>query len=89
MSGTEYNKNADLGFSFFIDENHENKPALFMWGIDCMDASCGFNLSDLNTFINFLEGQREKLIASENMKRQYPLFKEGFEMPTAKDENNG
>ena len=61
MSGNEYYDN--LTFSYRVGENHENQPALFMWGIDCMDASCGFNLT--------------------------LLFKEGFEMPTTKDEQNG
>ena len=87
MSGNEYYDN--LTFSYRVGENHENQPALFMWGIDCMDASCGFNLSDLNTFINFLEGQRERLKASENIKHQYPLFEEGIEVTKAKDENDG
>ena len=87
MSGTEYYDN--LTFSYRVGENHENQPALYLWGIDCIDAECGFTLSDLNTFINFLEGQREKLIASENTKDQFPLFKDGFEMPTTKDEQNG
>ena len=87
MSGTEYYDN--LTFSYRVGENHENQPALFLWGIDCMDASCGFNLSDLNTFIEFLEGQRDRLKTSENNQHQYPLFKEGFEMPNVKDENDG
>ena len=87
MDGTEYYSN--LTFSYRLGDNHENQPALFLWGVDCEDASCGFKLSDLNTFINFLEGQRERLIASENTKHQFPLFKDGFEMPTTKDEQNG
>ena len=87
MSGSEYYDN--LTFSYRVGDNHENQPALFMWGIDCMDASCGFNLSDLNTFIKFLEEQRDRLKASENNQHQYPLFKEGIEMPTVKDENDG
>ena len=87
MDGTEYYDN--LSFTYRIGENHENQPALFMWGVDCMDASCGFNVSDLNTFIEFLQGQRDALVASENNKHQPLLFKEGVEMPTAKDEQNG
>jgi|TARA_X000001388_G_C2215425_1_gene117000 hypothetical protein len=87
MSGSEYYDN--LTFSYRVGENHENQPALFMWGIDCMDASCGFNLSDLNTFIEFLQGQRDALEASEKDKHQTLLFKDGFEMPTTKDEQNG
>ena len=87
MSGTEYYDN--LTFSYRLGDNHENQPALYLWGIDCIDAECGFTLSDLNTFIEFLEGQRDRLKASENNQHQYPLFKEGFEMPTVKDENDG
>ena len=87
MSGTEYYDN--LTFLIVLVRTMKINLHFFMWGVDCSDASCGFNLSDLNTFINFLEGQRERLIASEQIKRQYPLFKEGFEMPTAKDENDG
>ena len=87
MSGTEYYDN--LTFSYRVGENHENLPALYLWGIDCVDAECGFTLSDLNTFIEFLEEQRDRLKASENNQHQYPLFEKGFEMPTVKDENDG
>ena len=87
MSGSEYYDN--LTFSYRVGENHENQPALFRWGIDGMDASCGFNLSDLNTFIEFLQGQRDALEASEKDKHQTLLFKVGCEMPTTKDEQNG
>ena len=87
MSGTEYYDN--LTFSYRVGENHENQPALYLWGIDCVDAECGFTLSDLNTFIEFLEGQRDRLKTSETNQHQYPLFKEGFEMPNVKDENDG
>ena len=87
MSGIEHYDN--LTFSYRVGVNHEKQSALFMWGIDCIDASCGFNVSDLNTIIEFLQGQRDVLVASENDKNQPLLFKEGFEMPTVKDEDNG
>ena len=45
--------------------------------------------NDLNMFMEFLKEQHSRLEASENNQHQYPLFKEGFEMPTAKDENDG
>ena len=83
MSGTEYNKNADLGFSFFIDENHENKPALFMSGVDCEEKCCGLTLHDLNNFIRFLEGQRVLLKDRLSEDKQNLLFE------NVKDETNG
>ena len=59
MSGTEYYDN--LTFSYRVGENHENQPALFMGVSIAWTQSCGFNLSDLNTFINFLEGQKREV----------------------------
>ena len=47
-----------------------------------------FTKNDLDTFMEFLKEQHSRL-NSENNQHQYPLFKEGFEMPTAKDENDG
>jgi len=82
----------ELGISFRIGVNHENKPSVFMNGVDCEDMSCGFTLTDLNTFIEMLEERREDLVAiasSEKDKHQNLLFKEGFDMPKVKDENNG
>ena len=83
MNGTEHNKNTDLGFSFFIDENHENKPALYMSGVDCEEKSCGFTLHDLNNFIRFLEGQRVLLKDRLSGDKQNLLFE------NVKDETNG
>jgi hypothetical protein len=68
----------------------KNNLHFSMWGIDCEDASCGFNLSDLNTFIEFLQGQRDNLVKRVKKININTLFsKMGFEMPTVKDEQNG
>ena len=81
MSGTEYYDN--LTFSYRVGENHENQPALFMWGLDCTDASCGFTIKDLDTFITFLKDQRGELIMKTRDKNEALLF------DNIKDENNG
>ena len=81
MNGNEYNDN--LTFSYRIGENHESKPALFMWGLDCTDAEMGFTIGDLDTFITFLKDQRCRLIMKTRDKNEALLF------DNIKDETDG
>ena len=72
------------GIESRIENNHENKPALFMSGVDCEERCCGLTLHDLNNFIMFLEGQRVLLKDHVIDEKQKLLFDE-----TVKDESNG
>ena len=72
------------GIESRIENNHENKPALFLSGVDCVESCDGLTLHDLNNFIRFLEGQRVLLKDHVIDKKQKLLFDE-----TVKDESNG
>ena len=72
------------GIESRIENNHENKPALFLSGVDCEERCCGLTLHDLNNFIMFLEGQRVLLKDHVIDEKQKLLFDE-----TVKDESNG
>ena len=71
------------GIESRIENNHENKPALFLSGVDCVESCDGLTLHDLNNFIRFLEGQRVLLKNHASDEKQKLLFDE-----TVKDEQN-
>ena len=83
------NYNKDLNLKFEIANNHNDSPSLFLWGVDANEKCDGLSVGSINKMIEFLQSQRDTLMASENDKHQTFLFKEGFEMPTVKDSNNG
>ncbi len=83
------NYNKDLNLKFETSNNHENKPSLFLWGVDAKEKCDGLTVTDIDTLIEFLQGQRDTLVSSANNKQQTFLFEDGFEMPTVKDEHNG
>ena len=64
------------GIECRIENNHENKPALFLSGVDCVESCDGLTLHDLNNFIRFLEGQRVLLKDHVIDKKQKLLFDE-------------
>ena len=64
------------GIESRIENNHENKPALFLSGVDCVESCDGLTLHDLNNFIRFLEGQRVLLKDHVIDKKQKLLFDE-------------
>ena len=72
------------GIECRIEKNHEDVPALFLWGVDFEERCCGLTLHDLNNFIMFLEGQRVLLKDHVIDEKQKLLFDE-----TVKDESNG
>ena len=72
------------GIECRIENNHEDVPALFLSGVDCVESCDGLTLHDLNNFIRFLEGQRVLLNDHASDEKQKLLFDE-----TVKDESNG
>ena len=64
------------GIECRIENNHEDVPALFLSGVDCVEACDGLTLHDLNNFIRFLEGQRVLLKDHVIDKKQKLLFDE-------------
>ena len=87
MSGTE--KIDGLRASFNFGKNHEGKHSLFLYDVDTVEQCDGFDLDELNTFIDALTKQRDRLELIEESEYQTMLFKTGFGMPTVKDEHNG
>jgi hypothetical protein len=87
MSGIE--KMDGLRASFNFGKNHEGEHAIFLYDVDTVERCDGFDLDQLNIFIDALMKQRERLELIEESEHQNLLFKTGFGMPTVKDENNG
>ena len=87
MNGIE--KIDGLKASFNLGKNHEGEPSIFLYEVDAVERCDGFTIDDLNTFIDALTEQRDRLELIEESKHQNLLFKTGFGMPTVKDENNG
>ena len=76
----------NLNMGHRIGVNHEKQPSLFLWGVDCVDAECGFTKDDLNNFIEFLEEQRDILNTRDAQQKWLFGRQEHFE--TIKDVNN-
>ena len=87
MSGIE--KMDGLRASFNFGKNHEGEHAIFLYDVDTVERCDGFDLDQLNIFIDALIKQRDRLELIEESEHQNLLFKSGFGMPTVKDENNG
>ena len=87
MSGIEMIDGLRATFNF--GKNHEGKHALFLYDVDTVERCDGFTVDELNTFIDALTKQRDRLELIEESEHQNLLFKSGFGMPTVKDENNG
>ena len=87
MSGIE--KMDGLRASFNFGKNHEGEHAIFLYDVDTVERCDGFTVDQLNTFIDALTEQRERLELIEESEHQNMLFKTGFGMPTVKDVNNG
>ncbi len=85
--GTKTIKGLRAAFNF--GKNHEGKHSLFLYDVDTVEQCDGFTVEDLNTFIDALTEQRDRLELIEESEHQTLLFKTGFGMPTGKDENNG
>ena len=87
MSGIE--KVDGLRASFNFGKNHEGEHAIFLYDVDTVERCDGFTVDQLNTFIDALTEQRDRLELIEESEYQTMLFKTGFGMPTVKDEHNG
>ena len=87
MSGIEMIDGLRATFNF--GKNHEGKHAIFLYDVDTVERGDGFTVDELNTFIDALTKQRDRLELIEESEHQNLLFKSGFGMPTVKDENNG
>ena len=87
MSGIEMIDGLRATFNF--GKNHEGKHAIFLYDVDTAERCDGFTVDELNTFIDALTKQRDRLELIEESEHQNLLFKSGFGMPTVKDENNG
>ena len=87
MSGIE--KMDGLRASFNFGKNHEGEHAIFLYDVDTVERCDGFDLDQLNIFIDALIKQRDRLELIEESEHQNLLFKSGLGMPTVKDENNG
>mgnify|MGYP003115167651 FL=1 len=85
--GTKTIKGLRAAFNF--GKNHEGKHSLFLYDVDTVEQCDGFTVEDLNTFIDALTEQRDRLELIEESEHQTMLFKTGFGMPTVKDEDNG
>ena len=87
ISGTKTIHGLRAAFNF--GKNHEGKHALFLYDVDTVEQCDGFTVDDLNTFIDALTEQRDRLELIEESEHQNLLFKTGFGMPTVKDVKNG